>query len=473
MATYDFILFGATGVTGGLCIEYLADQDKTDAQKKLLQNSIKKWAVCSRSRNKVEKVIEKYKENLEKNGIPLPEILISDLCPVNADEEKTLSDIVKSTNVVMTTSGPYLKYGETLVKLCAELGVDYCDVTGETVFVRSMISKYDEKASKTGAKIVVHCGHDCIPWDLSTFKLHELCKKLDAEDAVNEIKAYVDMRMNVSGGTIDTMYNMVGRKEDKTSFDPLLQVNDSAENKLIVLSKVDDQSERVVKSNFNSKTKFQKNIEFDKDVGTFTQSWVMTSVNGNCVKRSNAILGYNENLVYADNRIFPDSTFWSRLVMQIRMFFFVLSFKVAVLRWIFRNFILPKPGELLVYTKPEDGFLYVTVHATTEKQRKLKAVMKFHKDAAYKDTARMLVESGLGLLAERNAAQSQASSPASGIRNFFGGSPKNSTTLRNRANCGVVTPAVGLGGAIVDRLCATGCEFAVKEVKDWGQVSSM
>ena len=31
--------------------------------------------------------------------------------------------------VVITTAGPFEKYGQTLVKLCAEEGVDYADST--------------------------------------------------------------------------------------------------------------------------------------------------------------------------------------------------------------------------------------------------------------------------------------------------------------------------------------------------------
>lgn len=50
---------------------------------------------------------------------------------------------------------------------CIELGTHYCDITGETDWVRKMIDKHDDKARETGARIVHFCGHDCVPWDLS------------------------------------------------------------------------------------------------------------------------------------------------------------------------------------------------------------------------------------------------------------------------------------------------------------------
>ena len=46
-------------------------------------------------------------------------------------------------------------------------GTDYCDITGETDWVREMIDKHDNRARETGSRIVHFCGHDCVPWDLA------------------------------------------------------------------------------------------------------------------------------------------------------------------------------------------------------------------------------------------------------------------------------------------------------------------
>ena len=64
-------------------------------------------------------------------AVTLPPVLQADLlCETDADEAK-LRAIVKETKVVLTCSGPYELYGKTLVKMCAEEGVHYADVTGE------------------------------------------------------------------------------------------------------------------------------------------------------------------------------------------------------------------------------------------------------------------------------------------------------------------------------------------------------
>lgn len=71
--------------------------------------------------------------------------------------------------VVVTTVGPFDRYGTPLVELCAQWGTHYCDITGETNWVREMIEKYDALARETGSKIVHFCGHDCLPWVCAIF----------------------------------------------------------------------------------------------------------------------------------------------------------------------------------------------------------------------------------------------------------------------------------------------------------------
>ncbi len=51
------------------------------------------------------------------------------------------------TKVVISTVGPFNKYGSKLVAACAYTGTDYCDITGEVYWVRKMISAYDNIAA--------------------------------------------------------------------------------------------------------------------------------------------------------------------------------------------------------------------------------------------------------------------------------------------------------------------------------------
>jgi short subunit dehydrogenase-like uncharacterized protein len=55
----------------------------------------------------------------------------------------------------------------SLLTTLSAFGTHYCDITGETDWVRDMIDKHDAAAKASGARIVHFCGHDCVPWDLA------------------------------------------------------------------------------------------------------------------------------------------------------------------------------------------------------------------------------------------------------------------------------------------------------------------
>ena len=74
--------------------------------------------------------------------------------------------------VVVTTVGPYNRYGLPLVAACAAAGTDYADLTGEPMFIRDSIDLYHKQAVDTGARIVHACGFDSIPSDLSVYALY-------------------------------------------------------------------------------------------------------------------------------------------------------------------------------------------------------------------------------------------------------------------------------------------------------------
>lgn len=57
-----------------------------------------------------------------------------------------------SRRVVLTTVGPFTKYGEVLVAACVNNGTDYVDSTGETPFVADMIAKYGAAAKANGMR---------------------------------------------------------------------------------------------------------------------------------------------------------------------------------------------------------------------------------------------------------------------------------------------------------------------------------
>jgi hypothetical protein len=147
---YDVVVFGATGFTGRLACLYLAKQYGKEVR----------WAIAGRRRDALERIRDELTSiNCTLKDLP---IIIADCF-----DEPALNNLTQSTKVVITTAGPFSKYGTALVKSCVLHGTHYCDTTGETDWVREMVDQFDTAARVSGAQIVHFCGNDCIPWDLS------------------------------------------------------------------------------------------------------------------------------------------------------------------------------------------------------------------------------------------------------------------------------------------------------------------
>lgn len=188
--TYDIVLFGATGFTGGLTAEYLARHAPAGAR----------WALAGRNREKLEAVRARLA------GIT-PACAKLDLLTADAAEPETLQRVAASTRVVITTVGPYILYGEPLVAACAAAGTDYVDLTGEPEFVDTMWLRYHEQARQSGARLVHACGFDSIPHDLGAwFTVQQL-----PEGVPLRVEGFVRAGGTFSGGTFHSAVTAFSR----------------------------------------------------------------------------------------------------------------------------------------------------------------------------------------------------------------------------------------------------------------------
>ena len=113
------------------------------------------------------------------------------------------------THVVVTTVGPYIKYGLPLVAACAAAGTDYADLTGESLFVRESIDLYHKQAIDTGARIVHSCGFDSIPSDLTVYALYERAQQDQAGQLTDTNMVVRSFAAGVSGGTVASMLEVM------------------------------------------------------------------------------------------------------------------------------------------------------------------------------------------------------------------------------------------------------------------------
>ena len=171
---YDVVLFGGTGFTGALTAEYLAANAP----------STTRWALAGRNMQKLEQLRDRL-------GVDVP------LLKADVTDEKSIADVAAATKVVITTVGPYINYGEPLVKACAEHGTAYTDLTGEPEFVDRMYVKYNAAAATSGARIVHACGFDSIPHDLGAY----FTVKHLPEGVPLQVQGFVQAGGTFSGGT--------------------------------------------------------------------------------------------------------------------------------------------------------------------------------------------------------------------------------------------------------------------------------
>ena len=159
---YDIVVYGATGFVGKLTAQYLA-RAGTGAR----------IALAGRSIDKLRAV----RDTLGDSAKDWP------LLTADASQPSTLNAMAARTRVVVTTVGPYAKYGLPLVEACAAAGTDYADLTGKPRFIRKSIDEFHKQAVDTGARIVHSCGFDSIPSDLTVYAL----RRKAAEDGTGEL----------------------------------------------------------------------------------------------------------------------------------------------------------------------------------------------------------------------------------------------------------------------------------------------
>ena len=122
---YDLIIYGASGFTGRLAVEYL-DENYSNL----------KWAIAGRNEEKLVKISNNTKQK--------PDYFIAD-----SEDNENLLKLASKTRVIASLAGPFNRYSNNLVTQCVEAGTHYLDITGENIWVRDLIDKHHEAAEKS------------------------------------------------------------------------------------------------------------------------------------------------------------------------------------------------------------------------------------------------------------------------------------------------------------------------------------
>lgn len=180
---FDLVLLGATGFTGGLTAEYLAVHGPAGLR----------WAIAGRDLEKLERVRDRLVSlSSDRRAV---QIIVAD-----AADPESLKGLAERSRVLVSTVGPYLKYGEPVVAACASAGTDYLDLTGEPEFVDRVYTRYHREAVASGARLIHAAGFDSVPYDLGVlFTLQQL-----PPDQPIAVDGYIRAGGLVSGGTLES-----------------------------------------------------------------------------------------------------------------------------------------------------------------------------------------------------------------------------------------------------------------------------
>ena len=187
---FDVIVFGASSFVGQILVQYLWNRHGLNGEVK--------WAIAGRDSDKLKALKSKLGEQAQ----ALPTLI------GNASNESDLNALCAKTKVIVSTVGPYALYGSSLVKVCAETGTDYCDLTGEVQWIARMIEAHEATARQSGARIVHCCGFDSIPSDLGVLFLQESAKTQYGEPCQQIRMRVRKLKGEFSGGTVASMINV-------------------------------------------------------------------------------------------------------------------------------------------------------------------------------------------------------------------------------------------------------------------------
>lgn len=400
---HDLVLYGASGYVGALTAAHLAERAPADAR----------IALAGRSKEKLEAA----RAQLPGAARDWP-VLVADSL-----DDVAVAELAASTTALATTVGPYARYGLPVVAACARAGTHYADLTGEVLFVREAIDRFDAFARGSGARIVHACGYDSIPSDLGVLLLHSRAAA-DGAGGLCDVQLVATMRGGMSGGTIDSARAQV----EQLVGDPTLRgvVGDPH-----VLSP--DRAGEPAPSQPSDAARPSRTTD-----GRWVAPFVMAPFNTRIVRRSNALQdwAYGRGMRYGEVMGVGRGPVGAATAVGVTagLAGFIAAFSAAPTRRLLDR-VLPAPGAGPSAEARAKGWFRSVIDASTESGRRYRATVAAQGDPGYAATAVMLGQAGLALALDE---------------------------LPDRV--GSLTPATGIGHVLVDRLRAAGHTYEVTEL---------
>jgi short subunit dehydrogenase-like uncharacterized protein len=135
------VLFGATGYTGRLTAEAMVERGM-------------KPVLAARSRDKLDALAAELGGDLETQT-------------ADVGDPPSVAALVEHGDVLVTTVGPFARWGQPAAAAATTKRAHYIDSTGEPAFVREVFERYGPAAEGAGIAMLTAMGYDWVPGNLA------------------------------------------------------------------------------------------------------------------------------------------------------------------------------------------------------------------------------------------------------------------------------------------------------------------
>ena len=140
------MLYGATGYTGGLTARAMVASGSRPV-------------LAGRHRGRLTALAEQLSRTGD--GIKLETAVAGSEAP------GPLRELIGAGDVLVSTAGPFLKVGRSVLEVAVDAGAVYLDSTGEPPFIRQVFEEFGPRAERTGAALLTAFGYDYVPGNLA------------------------------------------------------------------------------------------------------------------------------------------------------------------------------------------------------------------------------------------------------------------------------------------------------------------
>jgi short subunit dehydrogenase-like uncharacterized protein len=135
------VLFGATGYTGRLAAEALTGRGLRPV-------------LAARSAERLERLKSELDPSL-------------DVAVADTSRPESISSLLEPGDVLITTVGPFARFGEAALQAAIAARATYLDSTGEPAFICTVFDRFGPSAERAGAALFTAFGYDYVPGNLA------------------------------------------------------------------------------------------------------------------------------------------------------------------------------------------------------------------------------------------------------------------------------------------------------------------